>query len=78
MDAWGYNRMGLRVAWDETASIATPGSVCTALLQQVMPLLLLVSGPVPPGVKTPQQQVILLTQRIITLPLLLTHLKHSG
>lgn len=55
-----------------------PEGVCTALLQQVMPLLALMSSPVSPGLQASSQQLKLLAERVKALPLVLTHLKHPG
>lgn len=54
-----------------------PESVCTVLLHHLVALLLLVARSCLPTAQTRQQQVELLTQGVVHLPLLLTHLKHS-
>lgn len=54
-----------------------PESVCTMLLLHLVALLLLVVCSCLPAAQTGQQQVVLLAQGVIHLPLLLTHLKHS-
>lgn len=56
----------------------TPESVCTMLLLHLVALLLLVACSGLPAAQTGQQQVVLLAQGVIQLPLLLTHLKHSN
>lgn len=54
-----------------------PESVCTVALLCLMALLLLMVCSGLPAVQTSQQQVVLLTQGVVYLPLLLANLKHS-
>lgn len=77
----GHNNTGMQLvpcsmlcAWHAGH---VPESVCTVVLLGLMALLLLMACSFLPAAQASQQQVILLTQGIVHLPLLLTNLKHS-